>query len=306
MIAWLPFLLWKRKKTTTLYAASKCSLILHMVYRLQALVFYIVVLSITIVAISNQAQAKESFDGRYLIPPKVQRGILFDFETIRYKDNLETESQPQSTVLEGFIKSIDTMDSPNLKPIEPLVAPKGKLIEGLVKKQELNLKKLTPKAQEQNRKMMVLRAIRNHGTTGILLVAYFNGPWIIHTVLKGTPAEKYGLRAGDVIESINGEPIRGMSIERVYFRITGRRGQPKSFRIKRRGKHLKINLPLWSIYDIKYRRSQYIEYYWYLLYNKVITNSQYKRLVKRFIYFNEPTLRAPVKHDKTKIYKKSR
>lgn len=257
-----------------------------------------------------------SCDGNYLLAPAEPRGLIFDFdaplwfpdleiqkESKKKPDNKPEKSQETETTLKGYLKSEDSESDSESDPVLLPLVPKTheenerKLdsLTGRIDQTELHLSKQKAMSDKEKNRLLVLRGVRYHGTTGILLIAYFMGPWMVHTVLKGTPAARYGLRAGDVIEKVDGESIRGMPIDRVFFRITGKRGQMKVFDIRRNGVAMQIKLPLWSIYDIKDRRSQYIEYYWYLLYHKAITLNQYHRLVKPFIYFDEPKLSSPPK-----------
>lgn len=251
-----------------------------------------------------------SCDGNYLLAPAEPRGLIFDFEAPLWFPDLEVEKdskkkperkQETETTLQGYLKSeeADSESDPVLLPLVPKTHEENEKkldsLTGRIDQTELHLSKQKGMSETEKHRLLVLRGVRYHGTTGILLIAYVMGPWMVHTVLKGTPAARYGLKAGDVIEKVDGEPIRGMPIDRVFFRITGKRGQMKVFDIRRNGVALQIKLPLWSIYDIKDRRSQYIEYYWYLLYHKAITLNQYHRLVKPFIYFEEPQLNSPPK-----------
>ena len=268
-------------------------------------------------AAASPAQEKEeevlSCDGNYLLAPAEPRGLIFDFDAPLWFPDLEVQAKkkdsskkPQrkrvnETTLEGYLKSEDpeSESDPVLLPLVPKTHEENEKkldsLTGRIDQTELHLSKQKAMSEAEKHRLLVLRGVRYHGTTGILLIAYVMGPWTVHTVLKGTPAARYGLKAGDVIEKVDGESIRGMPIDRVFFRITGKRGQMKVFDIRRNGIALQIKLPLWSIYDIKDRRSQYIEYYWYLLYHKAITLNQYHRLVKPFIYFEEPQLNSPPK-----------
>lgn len=274
----------------------------------------IVPLLLTFLLFGHQADALEKAgateegeipcDGNYLLAPAEPRGVLFDFPSPRWKPVIKERSQkaeevskerPEETMLQGYVDSSAAGKIPNLKARIPKTHEEDlKPLEGKIKTEEIHLKRRRAMSAMEKRRLLVLRGVRNHGTTGILLVSYLGGGWTIHTVLKGTAAARYGLRSGDIIDAVDGESIRGMSIERVYFRITGRRGQQKIFNIRRLGRPMRIKIPLWSVYDIRDRRSQYIEYYWYLLYHKAITLGQYHRLVRPFIYFEEPRTRIPL------------
>ncbi|MCF8011149.1 MAG: PDZ domain-containing protein [Clostridiales bacterium] len=59
-------------------------------------------------------------------------------------------------------------------------------------------------------------------------------------VLKSSPAEKSGIQAGDIIESVNGQDIEGMSLSKVVKRIRGPEGTTVKVTV-RRGKDKRIN-----------------------------------------------------------------
>lgn len=58
--------------------------------------------------------------------------------------------------------------------------------------------------------------------------------------LKNTPAERAGLRAGDLIITIDGEPTDGLSTDEAVTRIRGEKGTTVTFRIIRDGAPLEI------------------------------------------------------------------
>lgn len=69
---------------------------------------------------------------------------------------------------------------------------------------------------------------------------------IVRSVIKGMPAEQYGLREGDVIVAINGEPIRDTNHLRYAVRKAARLGQMLKLRIFRKGSLTEIEVkPAW-------------------------------------------------------------
>lgn len=60
--------------------------------------------------------------------------------------------------------------------------------------------------------------------------------------LKGTPAEKAGLMAGDKIIEINGEPTKKMSLTEAVLKIRGRAGTTVTLTIKRNNKIFKVKI----------------------------------------------------------------
>jgi carboxyl-terminal processing protease len=61
------------------------------------------------------------------------------------------------------------------------------------------------------------------------------GQFVIISPLRGTPAERAGLRAGDVVTAIDGEPTEGLSLLEAIGRIRGRQGTTVQLTIQRSG-----------------------------------------------------------------------
>ncbi|MCW5822857.1 MAG: PDZ domain-containing protein [Cyanobacteria bacterium TGS_CYA1] len=131
------------------------------------------------------------------------------------------------------------------------------------------------------RKELAVRLMQ-YGTIGLLLSKNIGGPWIVQNTLNGGAAQYYGVQKGDILASIDGQDISQQNITSLHFMLTGRRGQIKHLELIRPGHKLELQIPLWSVYDMHDRNSEYIEYYWFLLYNNLITPEQYQRLAKPF------------------------
>ena len=52
---------------------------------------------------------------------------------------------------------------------------------------------------------------------------------------KGSPAEKAGLRVGDVISQVNGEPTEGLDLNNVVSKLKGPRGTAVKIKVVRPG-----------------------------------------------------------------------
>jgi carboxyl-terminal processing protease len=70
---------------------------------------------------------------------------------------------------------------------------------------------------------------------GITIATRFGKVTIISPPVAGSPAEKIGLRIGDVINQVNGEPTAGMDQNDVVARIKGPRGTSVKIQIVRPG-----------------------------------------------------------------------
>jgi carboxyl-terminal processing protease len=60
--------------------------------------------------------------------------------------------------------------------------------------------------------------------------------------LKGSPAEKAGMRAGDMILLINGEPSKGLTVENAVRKIRGPKGSVVVLSVVRDGKPIEISI----------------------------------------------------------------
>jgi len=72
------------------------------------------------------------------------------------------------------------------------------------------------------------------------IISTIGGTFIIKTPMEGSPALKAGIRARDIIESIDGVPVTSLPIDGVISRIRGAVGSTVTFGIIRNGRHLRI------------------------------------------------------------------
>ncbi len=191
----------------------------------------------------------------------------------------EQDSKPATSTLVAEI----SMTAPAVIPQAPGVFQKLQLEKGVLETSQ------TATAQNNKlsggitsaRKALAVRLMQ-YGTVGLLLSKNIGGPWIVQNTLNGGAAQYYGVQRGDILASIDGQDISQQSITSIHFMLTGRRGQIKHLELVRPGHKLELQIPLWSVYDMHDRNSEYIEYYWFLLYNNLITPEQYQRLAKPF------------------------
>lgn len=72
--------------------------------------------------------------------------------------------------------------------------------------------------------------------SGLGIVVAIKDDWLtVISPYKGTPADRAGIQAGDVILEIDGEPTRGMSLDRAVKRLRGKRGTEVTLTIQREG-----------------------------------------------------------------------
>src|SRR5256712_6010980 len=70
---------------------------------------------------------------------------------------------------------------------------------------------------------------------GITVTTRFGKVTVVSPPFLGSPAEKVGLRVGDVISHVNGEPTQGMDLNEVVSKLKGPRGTAVKIRVVRPG-----------------------------------------------------------------------
>ncbi len=68
-----------------------------------------------------------------------------------------------------------------------------------------------------------------------ILVSSRNGMLTVINPIEGTPAARLGIRAGDVISSIEGEPTESMTVDEAVSQLKGPKGTQVNIEISRRG-----------------------------------------------------------------------
>src|SRR5437867_9652562 len=70
---------------------------------------------------------------------------------------------------------------------------------------------------------------------GITVTTRFGKVTVVSPPFAGSPAEKVGLRVGDVISQVNGEPTAGMDLNEVVSKLKGPRGTSVKIKVIRPG-----------------------------------------------------------------------
>lgn len=71
-----------------------------------------------------------------------------------------------------------------------------------------------------------------------------NGNVVIVAPISGTPAQKAGLKSGDIIEEVNGESVQGMSLQDLSSKIRGPKGTQVTLTVLRPSTNKTITLPI--------------------------------------------------------------
>lgn len=77
-----------------------------------------------------------------------------------------------------------------------------------------------------------------------ILVGMRNGQLTVITPIEGTPASRLGIRAGDVIRTIEGEATKGMSLDEAVQRLKGPKDTQVTITLQRRGVDLPLELTI--------------------------------------------------------------
>ncbi|MGE0265865.1 MAG: PDZ domain-containing protein [Candidatus Obscuribacterales bacterium] len=240
----------------------------------------------------------------YILAPSEKRGVLFEYDMFaapscngidedRARGKDSDQEQDNDQPLQGFIDvSSRSGPTPALQAIVPSLDQMKRVLEGKVSGSgKVELEQGAAQSDEEKQRSLIAEAFLKHGTLGVLVVATFTGTLEVYQVLRGSPAQYAGLRPGDKIVEVNGRRISAADMKNIYHILTGYRGQSKTLKVQRGINQKTLVVPLWGIYDFRDRRSQYIEYYWYLLYHNLIGPREYERAVKPFLYFKPPTVR---------------
>lgn len=113
------------------------------------------------------------------------------------------------------------------------------------------LKNLDPYTNFYNEQQMEDARIRREGEYGGIGISsyYTKQGIIIASVMEGYPADKAGLKAGDVIFSVNNERIEGYEDEQLSKLLKGSPNTALQLKVERTGKKLDFNLTLDKIID---------------------------------------------------------
>lgn len=88
------------------------------------------------------------------------------------------------------------------------------------------------------------------------------GKFVIYNVISGSPAKKYDLQIGDIIEKINDTEISNLSIDNVVSKIRGKKGSYVKLSIKRNNKILTkiICRDIVTLKNVQYKKIKDIGY----------------------------------------------
>ena len=129
-----------------------------------------------------------------------------------------------------FNKLLDTVEDNFATPIDSDKAIYG-AIDGMLRTLDPHSKFFDPKAFGQLQEDQTGR----YFGLGIMITTRFGKVTVISPPFKGSPAEKVGLRVGDVISLVEGQSTTGLDVSAVVNRLKGPQGTPVHISIVRPG-----------------------------------------------------------------------
>jgi len=132
--------------------------------------------------------------------------------------------------LRTFTSLLSLVEQNHATPVDPEVAVYG-AIEGLLRTLDPHSRFFTPEAFNQLREDQS----GSYYGLGITVTSRFGKVTVVSPPFPGAPAEKVGLRVGDVISRVNGEPTEGANLSTVVGRLKGPKGTPVNITIVRPG-----------------------------------------------------------------------
>lgn len=133
---------------------------------------------------------------------------------------------------EGVDIFVDVLAKINQFYVDPIDA--GELVEGAVAGMLRRLDPFSVYLDEDSFSDLQITTQGEYGGVGMVVSIRDEYPTVI-SPLEGTPAYRLGIRTGDVIVEIEGEPTRGLTINEVVKRLRGPRGTGVTIAIRREG-----------------------------------------------------------------------
>lgn len=138
--------------------------------------------------------------------------------------------EPSDESLRTFTELLSLVEANHATPVDPEAAVYG-AIDGMLRTLDPHSRFFTPQDFNQLRE-------DQSGTyygLGITVSSRFGKVTVVSPPFPGAPAEKVGLRVGDVISRVNGESTEGSNLNAVVSRLKGPRGTPVTITIVRPG-----------------------------------------------------------------------
>jgi len=140
------------------------------------------------------------------------------------------DSAADTAALILFNKLLDAVEVNYATPIDPDKAIYG-AIDGMLRTLDPHSKFFDPKAFGQLQEDQTGR----YFGLGIMITTRFDKVTVISPPFKGSPAEKVGLRVGDVISLVEGQSTAGLDVSAVVNKLKGAQGTPVHISIVRPG-----------------------------------------------------------------------
>ena len=132
--------------------------------------------------------------------------------------------------LKTFTKLLGMVEENHATSVDPETAVYG-AIDGMLRTLDPHSKFFSPRDFRQLREAQRGR----YFGLGITVSSRFGKVYVVSPPFPGAPAEKVGLRVGDIISHVNGEPTEGSDLNSVVGKLKGPKGTPVDVTIARPG-----------------------------------------------------------------------
>tara|TARA_Y100000294_G_scaffold130419_3_gene122702 strand:+ start:2081 stop:3523 length:1443 start_codon:yes stop_codon:yes gene_type:complete len=160
-------------------------------------------------------------------PDKTERLEYFGFAYRRVRANYVKEI-PDATLIDAAVKGVRETKA------KPGSLPPKKLVKAALESMVASLDSHSAYLDADEFRESFVRTKGEFGGLGIEITME-DGLVKVIAPIEGTPAEQAGLKAGDLITHVDGEPIKGKTLPQAVKRMRGRAGTRISLTIRRPG-----------------------------------------------------------------------
>ena len=132
--------------------------------------------------------------------------------------------------LKTFTALLSMVERNHSTPVDPAAAVYG-AIDGMLRTLDPHSKFFSP---DDFRRLREDQRGKYYGL-GITVTSRFGKVTVVSPPFPGAPAEKVGLRVGDVLSHVNGEPTEGVDLNTVVGELKGPKGTPVNVTVTRPG-----------------------------------------------------------------------
>ena len=165
---------------------------------------------------------------QYAVEPQQDRLDYFGFAFKRVRTKYVREV-PDKDLIDAAIKGVEELKA------QPRSVPAAKVVEAALDKMVTSL---DPHSAYMNREEFNESFIHTKGEFGGLGIEVTMDDGMVKVVapIEDTPAAEAGVESGDLITHVDGEPIKGLSLNQAVRLMRGRPGTPIRLTLRRQGR----------------------------------------------------------------------